>query len=176
MLLHVSQGVVILCLYLWTWLSLTIKSEINGSSLCISSVILCVTVTCVYCAVPLLGAFTKLWKATVGFVMSVCPHGTTRLPLDGVSLNLMFEDFSKICWENSNFFNLQEPCVLYIGWAYRYPPDVAFYIFSSTTVSTEYFEHAARSPFFSSKCCLFHNANFFGSCIIHILHTGCAKI
>jgi hypothetical protein len=23
---------------------------------------------------------------------------------------------------------------------------------------------------------LFHNATFFGSCIIHILHTGCANI
>ena len=30
--------------------------------------------------------------------------------------------------------------------------------------------------FFSSKCSLFHNANFFGSCNIHILYTGCAKI
>jgi hypothetical protein len=30
--------------------------------------------------------------------------------------------------------------------------------------------------FLSSKCCLFHNATFFGSCIIRILHTGCAKI
>ena len=30
--------------------------------------------------------------------------------------------------------------------------------------------------FFSSKCSLFHNANLFGSCIIHILDTGCAKI
>ena len=29
---------------------------------------------------------------------------------------------------------------------------------------------------FSSKCSLFHNANFFGFCIIHILYTGCAKI
>jgi hypothetical protein len=28
----------------------------------------------------------------------------------------------------------------------------------------------------SSKCRLFHNATFFGSCIIRILHTGCAKI
>ena len=28
----------------------------------------------------------------------------------------------------------------------------------------------------SSKCSLFHNANVFGSCIIHILYTGCAKI
>ena len=30
--------------------------------------------------------------------------------------------------------------------------------------------------FFSSKCSLCHNANWFGSCIIHILFTGCAKI
>jgi hypothetical protein len=34
------------------------------------------------------------------------------------------------------------------------------YIFS-TTISTEYFKHAAHSPFFSSKCYLFHNATFF---------------
>jgi hypothetical protein len=49
------------------------------------------------------------------------------------------------------------------------------YIFSTNT-STEYFKHAAHSPFFSSKCRLFHNAKCFCSCIIHILHTGCAKI
>ena len=49
------------------------------------------------------------------------------------------------------------------------------YIFS-TNISTEYFKHAANSPFFSSKCRLFHNATFFGSCIIRILHTECAKI
>ena len=30
--------------------------------------------------------------------------------------------------------------------------------------------------FFSSKCSLFHNSNIFGSHIIHILCTGCAKI
>ena len=33
-------------------------------------------------------------------------------------------------------------------------------------------------PFFfslSSKCSLFHNSNVFGSCIIHILYTGCAN-
>jgi hypothetical protein len=46
----------------------------------------------------------------------------------------------------------------------------------STNISTEYFKHAAHSPFFSSKCRLFHNATFFGYCIIHILHRGCAKI
>ena len=50
------------------------------------------------------------------------------------------------------------------------------YIYS-TNIGTEYFKHTLYSPFFfSSKCSLFHNANFFGSCIIHILYKGCAKI
>jgi hypothetical protein len=47
----------------------------------------------------------------------------------------------------------------------------------STNILTEYFKHAAHSPFFfSSRCRLFHNATFFGSCNIHILNTGRAKI
>ena len=47
----------------------------------------------------------------------------------------------------------------------------------STNVGTEYFKHALYSPFFfSSRCSLFHNANLFGSCIIHILYTECAEI
>ena len=54
-----------------------------------------------------LGAFAKLRKATISFVMSVRTfvrqHGTIRLPLGGFSLNLIFEDFSKICRENSSF-------------------------------------------------------------------------
>jgi len=45
------------------------------------------------------------------------------------------------------------------------------YIFL-TNISTEYFKHAAHSPFFSSKCRLFRNVTFFGSCVIHILHIG----
>ena len=40
-----------------------------------------------------LGAFAKLRKATISFVMSVClsvcPHRSTRLPLDGFWWNLM---------------------------------------------------------------------------------------
>ena len=48
----------------------------------------------------------------------------------------------------------------------------------STDILTEYFKHAAHSPFFSppSRCRLFHNAIFFVSRNIHILNTGCAKI
>jgi hypothetical protein len=49
------------------------------------------------------------------------------------------------------------------------------YIYS-TNIGTEYFKHGINSPFFSSKCSLFHNSNVFRSCIIHILYTGCAKI
>jgi len=51
-----------------------------------------------------------------------------------------------------------------------------FIYFFSTNTSTEYFKHAAHSPFFSSKFRLFRNDTFFGSCIIHILRTGRAKI
>ena len=47
-----------------------------------------------------LGAFAKLRKATVSFVMYVRPHETTRLPLDGFSSNLILEYFSKICRKN----------------------------------------------------------------------------
>ena len=50
------------------------------------------------------------------------------------------------------------------------------YIYSTNT-GTEYFKLALYSPFFSSsKCSFFHNTNLFGSCIIHILYTGCATI
>jgi len=50
--------------------------------------------------VPLLGAFTKFRKATLNFVMfvcpSVCPHGKTRLPLGRIKRNFIGEYFSKI--------------------------------------------------------------------------------
>ena len=56
------------------------------------------------------------------------------------------------------------------------PKRCILYIYSTNT-GIEYFKHALYSPFFfSSKCSLFHNANLFGSCIIHILYTGCAEI
>ena len=61
--------------------------------------------------VEFLGALAKLRKATVSFV-NVClsvyrpsfrPHGATRYPLDGFSLNLMFEYFSKVCRKKIRF-------------------------------------------------------------------------
>ena len=57
--------------------------------------------------------------------------------------------------------NLQS-CILYIY---------------STNIGTKYFKRGIYSPFFFfSKCSLFHNSNLFGSCVIYILYTGCAKI
>jgi hypothetical protein len=47
----------------------------------------------------------------------------------------------------------------------------------STKIGTEYFKHGIYYPFFSSsKCSLLHNSNVFGSSVIHILYTECAKI
>ena len=51
------------------------------------------------------------------------------------------------------------------------------FIYYSTNIRTEYFKHAAHSPFFfSSKCRLFHNSTFFGSCVIHIIYTDVLKL
>jgi len=50
---------------------------------------------------PCLGTFALLWKMTIRFFITVRPHGTTRLPLDGFLWHVIFWDFSKMCWENS---------------------------------------------------------------------------
>jgi ribosomal protein L32 len=38
--------------------------------------------------------------------LSICPHGTTRLPRDRFEWNFIFEYFSKICRENTSFFKI----------------------------------------------------------------------
>jgi hypothetical protein len=48
------------------------------------------------------------------------------------------------------------------------PKPPILYIFS-TNIRTEFFKHAAHTSFFYLQ-----TATFFGSCIIVILHTGCA--
>ena len=80
-------------------------------------------------------------------------------------------------WLHTTVFNPLTPNDLYMS---RTAPltfkHCILYIYS-TNVGTEYVKHALYSPFFfSSKCSLFHNANFFRSCIIHILYTVCAEI
>ena len=77
---------------------------------------------------------------------------------------------------HSPFFPLT-PNDHYSGLTAPLTSEVAFYIFIQQIIGTEYFKRGIYSPFFfSSKCSLFHNSNVFGSCIIHILYTVCAKI
>ena len=38
--------------------------------------------------------------------LSVCPHGTARLPIKGFSWNFVFEYFPKICRGNSDFIKI----------------------------------------------------------------------
>jgi hypothetical protein len=71
--------------------------------------------------------------------------------------------------------DLYEPYVLYIRRAHRYSPNTRFYVFFQHIYVLNFFKHTAHPIFFSSKCRLFHNATFFGYCIIRILHTGCTK-
>ena len=59
---------------------------------------------------------------------------------------------------------------------HRLPLNVAFYIFIQQIKVLHILNMVYNLRFFSSKCRLFHNSNVFGSCIIHILYTVCAKI
>jgi hypothetical protein len=55
----------------------------------------------------LLGAFTNSKKRLLASsCQSVRTHETTRLPLEGFLWNLILEDFSRICWENSSLIKI----------------------------------------------------------------------
>jgi hypothetical protein len=88
-------------------------------------------------------------KNFVRFEDNTCGQSNIAFQVSAVSTHLTFKTCASKC------------CILYIF---------------STNISTEYFKHATHSPFFSSKCRLFHNVTFLGLCIIYILNTGCAKI
>ena len=71
--------------------------------------------------------------------------------------------------------NLLTPNVNYSGRTAPLTSEVAFYIFIQQIQVLNILNTVYTLRFFSSKCSLFHNSNVFGSCIIHILYTGCAK-
>jgi len=76
----------------------------------------------------------------------------------------------------SPFFPLQN-AVCFIILTYLVPVLFTFYIFIQQKKVPNILNTVYTLRFFSSsKCSLFHNSNVFGSCIIHILYTGCAKI
>jgi len=65
-----------------------------------------------------------------------------------------------------------------MGRAYRYPPDVAFYIYFFQQIQVLSILNTLHTLRFSLQNAVYFVMKpfFFGSCIIHILHTGCAKI
>ena len=84
---------------------------------------------------------------------------------------------SLIVKSGGTYINLLTPNVNYNGRTAPLTSKVAFYIFIQqikvlNILNTVYILSVSFSP----KCSLVHNSNVFGSCIIHILYTGCAKI
>jgi len=93
---------------------------------------------------------------------------------EGLYVELMARDAIST---NADYINRLKPNDPYMGRTAPLTSKRCILYIYSTNIGTEYFKHALYFPFsFSSKCSLFHNANLFGSCIIHILHIGCAKI
>jgi len=66
-------------------------------------------------------------------------------------------------------FNPLKPNDAYIGRTATLTSRRCILYIYSTNIRTEYFKHAAYSPFFiSSKCRLFYSTTLFGFCIIRI--------
>ena len=85
--------------------------------------------------------------------------------------------FHFLCVQHVSDINRLTPNDLYMSRTTPLTSKRCILYIHSTNVGTKYFKHALYSPFFfSSKCSLFHNANSFGSCILHILYTECAEI
>ena len=94
-----------------------------------------------------------------------------------ISLRLPFRTFVILRRIQRDIINRLTPNDPYMGRTAPLTSKRCILYIYSTNLGTGYFKHALYSPFFSSsKCSLCHNANLFGSYIIHILYTGCAKI
>ena len=66
---------------------------------------------------------------------------------------------------------------IYIYMSYRTANiQMLHFIYYSTNILQNILNMLHTPVFFSSTCRLFHNATFFGSCVIHISYTGFAKI
>jgi len=74
------------------------------------------------------------------------------------------------------YINLLMPNVNYSGRTAPLTSKVAFCIFIQQIYVLNILNMVYTLRFFSSKCSLFHNSNVFGSSVIHILYTECAKI
>jgi hypothetical protein len=55
-----------------------------------------------------LGAFVLSKHVHISFVMSVCPHVSALLSLDGFSWNFMLQTLMKICVQNPNLVKIRQ--------------------------------------------------------------------
>jgi len=98
----------------------------------------------------------------------------------GVLVKAGENDVAILClWFRASviYINLWTPNVNYSWRTAPLTSKVAFCIFIQQIYVPNILNMVYTLGFFpSSKCSLFHNSNVFGSCIIHILYTGWAKI
>ena len=97
----IAQWLMVRCFWVWSSVSwVYCLQNLVHSPLSLSNLY---TPKCLRMFTPILGAFAKLQKATLIFVVPFLPHATTRIPLDRFSWNLIFEYRSKIWQENSSY-------------------------------------------------------------------------
>jgi len=127
-----------------------------------------------------LDVFTKLRNMTIRFYMFVCPYGTTQLPLDGFSWDLIFGYFPKNCPENSSFIKLRQVsgtlhedqytflilCLLVLR----------MQIVSDKSCRDNQERHSLFNSFFRHSCCLWGNVEKYcrghrwqyDACTLHV--------
>ena len=93
----------------------------------------------------------------------------------GAEGGFCFEKYSN--GETVQYINLQTPSLNYSRRTAPLTSKIPFYIFIQQIQLLNILNMVYTLRFFFSlKCSQFHNSNLFGSCIIHILFTECAKI
>jgi hypothetical protein len=128
---------------------------------------------------PFLGAFAKLRKTTISYIMSVClsvslsvclsvcPHATSRLPLDGFSWNFIFEDF-RTSVENTQILLKSDKNNGYFAWRPMYIYDISLRSSQSEKCFRQNLQKISthvlisNNYFFQKLCRLWDNAKKYG--------------
>ena len=112
------------------------------------------------------------WCKTVIRLLA-CMYRYIKLFFGGSKRDEVTEDWRRL---NNEELNPLTPNDTYNGRTAPLTSKVAFYIFIQQIQVLNILNMVYTLRLFSSKFSLFHNSNVFGSCIIHILYTGRAKI
>ena len=113
-------------------------------------------------------SFTRVRRNLPGATVCSCVHRTRQLH----TLQYFAHNTSNLP-KNLNPLTPNDP---YRGRTSPLTSKVAFYIFTQQIQVLNISNMVYTLRFFLFKMQFFHNSNVFGSCIIHTLYTGCAKI